>query len=41
MDLMVLVFAVRRLLDLDDHHVHPACPEAGRGTESESVGFVW
>ena len=30
---MVLVFAVRRLLDLDDHHVHPACPQAARGAE--------
>jgi hypothetical protein len=33
LDLMVLVFAVRRLLDLDDRHVHPACPQAARGAE--------
>jgi hypothetical protein len=29
----VLASAVRRLLDLDDHHVHPACPQAGCGAE--------
>jgi hypothetical protein len=28
-----LASAVRRLLDLDDHHVHPACPQAARGAE--------
>jgi hypothetical protein len=33
LDIGVLASAVRCLLDLDDHHLHPAHPEAGQDTE--------
>jgi hypothetical protein len=33
LDIGSLASALLRLLDLDDHHVHPACPEATCGAE--------
>jgi hypothetical protein len=35
LDIVDLASAVRRLLDLDAHHVHPACPEARCAAEGE------